>query len=67
MSLERRSHWDNRYVDIGPEQVSWYRPDATVSLDLLARAGARPQDALIDVGGGAQAFTWVALRRDSDA
>ena len=53
MSLDRRSHWDRKYLDVGAEQVSWFRADAAMSLDLLAQAGAQPDGAVLDVGGGA--------------
>jgi 16S rRNA G1207 methylase RsmC len=58
-----RSHWDDIYDSRGAEQVSWFQPEPTVSLELidgLRLDRARP---VIDVGGGASPLTGRLLRR----
>jgi SAM-dependent methyltransferase len=47
------AHWDNRYQSIGADAVSWYQDRPSTSLELLSAVGAGPDDAVIDVGGGA--------------
>lgn len=46
------SHWDQAY-DEGETTRSWYQAQPTMSLRMLGLAGARPNDGLIDIGGGA--------------
>lgn len=51
--MDRKSHWEGVYRAKGAEEVSWFQPHATVSLDLI-RSAATPRDAhILDVGGGA--------------
>ncbi|CAN7434215.1 class I SAM-dependent methyltransferase [Rhizobium sp. LjRoot254] len=50
---ERRTHWENVYSTKGEADVSWFQETPAISLELLAVAGAKPADAVIDVGGGA--------------
>ncbi len=45
-------HWDDVYRDRGPTELSWFEAMPELSADLIARH-AGPQDAVIDVGGGA--------------
>ena len=54
--MNRKDHWDKVYTGKAPEAVSWYQPRPAVSLELVAAAGIRPQDPVIDVGGGASTF-----------
>ena len=54
--MSRQDHWDKVYAEKAPETVSWYQPRPAVSLELVAAAGIRPQDPVIDVGGGASKF-----------
>ena len=50
---DRAAHWDDAYRAIGVESVSWFEPEPTMSLALLDALGTRPEDAVLDVGGGA--------------
>lgn len=52
-TAERQAHWDDRYRTAGADQVSWYAPAATVSLELVDALGVGPDTAVIDIGGGA--------------
>ncbi|CAN5924723.1 class I SAM-dependent methyltransferase [soil metagenome] len=46
-------HWNDVYAQKREDEVSWFQPEAALSLDLIARC-ALPRDArIIDVGGGA--------------
>ena len=49
----RQAHWEQVYRTRAPEQVSWYQPEARMSLDLIQRAAPDRASAIIDVGGGA--------------
>jgi SAM-dependent methyltransferase len=46
-------HWDERYRTVGSTAVSWFQPQPTTSLRLLAQAGAGAGSRVVDVGGGA--------------
>ena len=43
-----QTHWQDVYSRKSPLEVSWYQPEATTSLALIARTGLGP-DAAIDV------------------
>jgi hypothetical protein len=47
-----REHWDERYRAGAVEELSWFQPAATMSLELLDALGVGPGDSVIDVGGG---------------
>jgi SAM-dependent methyltransferase len=49
----RQSHWENVYTSKGENEVSWFQKNPAPSLALIAEAGAAPNSAIIDVGGGA--------------
>ena len=51
--MSRKSHWETAYSAKTPEQLGWYRPHLSVSLELIERTGAGKEARLIDVGGGA--------------
>lgn len=53
MTIDRPTHWDQRYAKIGYRNVSWYSPEPHVSLALLARTGATATTSVVDVGAGA--------------
>ncbi len=50
---DRRQHWETVYTTKAENEVSWSQASPSPSLDLLLEAGARPDSAIIDVGGGA--------------
>jgi len=50
---ERPHHWNSVYQRNRPEEVSWYQPRPTISLQLIEASGIDRGRALIDVGGGA--------------
>ena len=51
--MAQRDHWDRIYRSRAASDVSWYQPEATVSLELIRRVAPDPDAAIIDVGGGA--------------
>lgn len=50
--MDRTTHWDAVYATRQPTEVSWYQPEPSRSLALLAEAGVGPGRTVIDVGGG---------------
>jgi len=51
--MAQREHWDRIYRSRAASDVSWYQPEATVSLELIRRAAPDLDSAIVDVGGGA--------------
>jgi ubiquinone/menaquinone biosynthesis C-methylase UbiE len=51
--MDAKAHWEHIYATKAPTQVSWYQQHPHCSLRLIQRAGIRPTDPIIDVGGGA--------------
>ena len=48
-----RKHWDAAYASKGEAGVSWFEQRPEISLGLVRQAGATPDTALVDIGGGA--------------
>lgn len=48
-----KSHWQQVYSSKPADAVSWYQPQATMSLAMIAEAGLPCTAPIIDVGGGA--------------
>lgn len=46
-------HWDDVYTRKAADEVSWFQPEATVSLELIASARLPLTAAIVDVGAGA--------------
>ena len=63
MPADRRDHWARVYTEKAPSEVSWYQAEPEASLRALDRLGARPDSALIDVGGGASNLIDALLER----
>ncbi|MFU7529184.1 class I SAM-dependent methyltransferase [Qipengyuania sp. ASV99] len=59
---DRRKHWQTVYETKPTDQVSWYQPLPSPSLDALARLQATPNRSLIDIGGGASSLAAELLR-----
>ena len=53
MSIDRPTHWDQRYAKVGYRSVSWFSPEPRTSLALLDRTGVALDGAVVDVGAGA--------------
>jgi rhodanese-related sulfurtransferase len=46
-------HWSKVYEEHRPNQVSWYEPHPSLSIELIGEAGLDRAAAIVDVGGGA--------------
>jgi SAM-dependent methyltransferase len=51
--MDPKEHWERIYRVKAPTEVSWYQPEARISLDLIRRVAPEPSTPIIDVGGGA--------------
>jgi SAM-dependent methyltransferase len=51
--MSQREHWQAVYRRRPASEVSWYQPEAKVSLDLIRRVAPDLDAPIIDVGGGA--------------
>ena len=50
--MNTQEHWDQIYRTKAPDQVSWYSPHLSASLQLIERASCSRDAAIIDIGGG---------------
>lgn len=51
--MTRRDHWEGIYRSKSASDVSWYQPEARISLDLIRRVAPELGAPIIDIGGGA--------------
>ena len=51
--MNPKEHWEGVYTRLQPQQVSWFQPEARLSLELIQRARPDRATRIIDVGGGA--------------
>lgn len=51
--MNRDKHWDSVYRTRPPTAVSWYQPEARLSLELIRRVAPELDAPVLDVGGGA--------------
>jgi len=51
--VNARQHWETIYTSKAPNEVSWYQPKSTVSLDLILRVASSKDVKIVDAGGGA--------------
>jgi ubiquinone/menaquinone biosynthesis C-methylase UbiE len=61
--MDPKVHWEAIYTTKPPAEMSWYQPCPTQSIELLLRAGAERDSAIIDVGGGDSTFADALLDR----
>jgi SAM-dependent methyltransferase len=50
--MNAQEHWDRIYRTKAPDQVSWYSPHLSASLELIERASGSRAAQIIDIGGG---------------
>jgi SAM-dependent methyltransferase len=62
----RGPYWDDRYEQIGADQVSWYQARPTISLELIDQLRIDPSTSVIDVGGGSSTLVDELLVRGFD-
>ena len=51
--MDQKTHWEQIYRTKGPDQVSWFEAEATLSLTLIQRAVPDREARIVDVGAGA--------------
>jgi SAM-dependent methyltransferase len=51
--MNREQHWNSIYRSKEPTEVSWYQPEARLSLQLIRRVAPDFNTPVVDVGGGA--------------
>src|SRR2546421_10743849 len=51
--MDRKAHWESVYTTKAPDQVSWFRRSAELSLTMIRASGIANDAGLIDIGGGA--------------
>jgi 2-polyprenyl-3-methyl-5-hydroxy-6-metoxy-1,4-benzoquinol methylase len=51
-NLNRKKHWENIYQTKDLQNVSWYQPKPTTSLDFLKQFNVSTTAKIIDIGGG---------------
>ena len=51
--MDRNEHWEHVYGTNRFDEVSWYQPDARLSLELIELVAPDRSARIIDVGGGA--------------
>lgn len=51
--MSREKHWEAIYRSKAPTDVSWYQPEARLSLELIRRVAPGLDEPVVDVGGGA--------------
>jgi SAM-dependent methyltransferase len=59
---DRRSHWNDVYATRG-SAVSWFERAPRISLGLIDALGVTPDEAVVDVGGGASPLAGALVRR----
>ncbi len=63
MARERQEHWQGVYETRAEDEVSWFQESPLPSLDLVALAGAGPETAIVDIGGGASRLVDALVAR----
>lgn len=48
----QKEHWENIYKTKDHKKVGWYQESPTISLELLSRINATPEQSIIDIGCG---------------
>ena len=61
--MDRQSHWENVYSAKAPNEVSWFQPEAVLSLGLIGQAAPARESSIIDVGAGASRLVDGLLER----
>lgn len=51
--MDRKAHWEAVYRRNGPEQVSWFQPEARLSRNYIESVAPDRDMAMLDVGAGA--------------
>jgi ubiquinone/menaquinone biosynthesis C-methylase UbiE len=65
--MDPKEHWDHIYRANAPGEVSWYQPEARLSIELIGRVAPARSAPIIDVGGGASTLVDGLLEAGHDA
>ena len=58
-----KGHWEGVYSSKGEREVSWFQESPEPSIELIGLVGAKPDAAIIDIGGGASRLVDALLAR----
>lgn len=61
--MDVRAHWERIYGEKRPDEVSWFEPTPSISLELIEEAAIGRDAPVIDVGGGASRLAGELLDR----
>ena len=61
--MKTQEHWEQIYRAKAPDQLSWYSPHLSASLELIQRASVSHSASIIDVGGGESTLVDDLLER----
>jgi SAM-dependent methyltransferase len=56
-------HWQTVFTTKAENEVSWYQPQPTVSLEMIAVAAPDKTSAIVDIGGGASTLADALIDR----
>ncbi|MEO7041116.1 MAG: class I SAM-dependent methyltransferase [Gemmatimonadaceae bacterium] len=59
--MNRASHWEHIYGTKAPDEVSWFQPEPTLSLELIQHAAPTLDASIIDIGAGASTLVDALL------
>jgi SAM-dependent methyltransferase len=51
--MDPQKHWEHVYQSRHSDEVSWFQPEATLSLELIQRVAASHDSHIVDIGAGA--------------
>lgn len=61
-TLDRKKHWENIYETKQLDEMSWYQPNPTTSLDFIKQFSVPLTAKIIDIGGGDSFFVDYLLQ-----
>lgn len=61
--ISSRDHWQEIYSSRNDEELSWFEPAPSISLDLLLAPSVMPEMPVLDVGGGSSRLVDTLLDR----
>ncbi len=61
--FDKKNHWERKYTDDSPFEVSWYQKEPVLSLQLIHNTGIAKNAPVIDVGGGASVLVDCLLEK----
>jgi SAM-dependent methyltransferase len=62
VSVDPKEHWERIYKTKSPAEVSWFQPEAALSLAMIRSVAPELNAEIIDVGGGASTLVDGLLR-----